>query len=944
VEGSPGATTLLFTDIEGSTLLWEREADNMSRALAQHDALSRAAVERNRGIVVKMTGDGMYAAFDDAADALSAALTLQQSLDDPVATSGITFRVRFGLHLGVVERRDDDLFGSPVNRAARIMKAAHGGQILLSQAVVDHVATRLPSKVSMLDLGGVRLRDLATTEHIYQLVHPNLRQDFPALRSLEATPNNLPQQVTSFIGRERELTDIKELLEGTRLLTLLGMGGLGKTRLSLQVAADVLEKYPDGVWFVDLAPIKDPSLVPNAVAQVLGVHEERGKPLIQTLCAHVKDHKLLFVLDNCEHLVNACANLADTLLRNASELRILATSREALKIRGEQAYQVLPLKAPDRNAGIESLLRSEAVQLFVERARLQKPRFSLTERDAPAVAELCARLEGIPLALELAAARLRSLSVEELNKRLHDRFKLLTGGSRVALERQQTLRALVSWSYDLLQEPEQVLLDRLSVFVGGFDLDAAEPVCGADPLLPEDVLDLVTSLVEKSLVMVKQEDGWSRYGMLETIREFAREHRVELGNDRGRFGLQETIREFAHGRLVKRDDMAATAARHCNYYLDFAKKARQELHGVEQGEWTRRMETELDNLRAAIALALAGGVDPVIAVKLEVALMRFRTLRGYSAEGRKNVRAALGLPGIMEPNAARAHALYTGGVLAMNQGDQAEARQMLTECLAIRRALGNRREIAATLSTLSTQYLHQDEAATARDCEEEALEIFRELGDRIGEGIGLLNLGAIAVRQGDRGSAEEFFDQSLAIARSIRHQELESECEHNLGNLALRAGNLQAAEARFARALKICREAEDKRGEAIAVWSSGRVDAATGHHEAARKKFADALPAFQTFGMNSEALDCIEDCAELLHAAGRTEDAVRLRAAAAALRETLALRSPGGDATGPRSLEAASGALGQGAFEKAWSAGRAWSLDDAIEHALDAATNSPVTA
>src|SRR5450755_3417648 len=588
VQVSPGVTTLLFTDIEGSTRLWEQEGDKMSRALAEHDALSRTAVERNRGIVVKMTGDGMYAAFGDALDALNAALALQQSLNDPTATNGISFLVRYGLHLGVVERRDDDLFGSPVNRAARIMKAAHGGQVLLSQAVADDVGKRLPPLVSLRDLGGARLRDLATPEHLYQLVHPKLRQDFPALRSLEATPNNLPQQVTSFIGRERELTEIKELLEGTRLLTLLGMGGLGKTRLSLQIAADVLEKYPDGVWFVDLAPIKDPSLVPNAVAQVLGIHEDRGKPLMQTLCEHVKDHKLLFVLDNCEHLMTACANLADTLLRDASDLRILATSREALKIRGEQAYQVLPLKAPDRNAGVETLLRSEAVQLFVERARLQKPGFSLTERDAPAIAELCARLEGIPLALELAAARLRSLSVDELNKRLHDRFKLLTGGSRVALERQQTLRALVSWSYDLLQQNEQILLDRLSVFVGGFELEGAEAVCGADPLMSDDVLDLVTSLVEKSLVMVKQEDGWSRYGMLETIREFAREH---LGKQR--YGILATIREFAQERLEQRDDVTATAARHCDYFLAFAKTGRTKLRGPEMAEWTRRLEAEL---------------------------------------------------------------------------------------------------------------------------------------------------------------------------------------------------------------------------------------------------------------------------------------------------------------------------------------------------------------
>jgi predicted ATPase len=305
----------------------------------------------------------------------------------------------------------------------------------------------------VLDLGGVRLRDLATPEHVYQLLHPSLRPDFPALRSLAATPNNLPQQVTSFIGRERELAEIKSLLEGARLLTLLGMGGLGKTRLSLQVAADVMDSYGDGVWFVDLAPISDPSLVTSAVAQVLNVREEPGKSLGQTLCEHVKDRELLLVLDNCEHLIAACASVVDALLGSAPKARIRATSREGLHIPGEQTYHVLPLAAPDRNAGVDGLLRSEAVQLFLERVRLQKPGFLLTERDAPAVAEICARFDGIPLALELAAARMRSLSIGDINARLHDRFKLLTGGSRTALPRQQTLRALIDWSHDLGMEP-----------------------------------------------------------------------------------------------------------------------------------------------------------------------------------------------------------------------------------------------------------------------------------------------------------------------------------------------------------------------------------------------------------------------------------------------------------------------------------------------------------
>ena len=935
---SPEGTTLLFTDIEGSTLLWEKEGERMSRALAGHDALSRAAVERNRGIVVKMTGDGMYAAFADPVDALNAALALQLSLEDPKTTNGISFRVRYGLHLGIVERREDDLFGSPVNRAARIMKAAHGGQILISQAVVDRVGDSLPPPVSLRDLGSVRLRDLATSEHVYQLIHPELRQDFPALRSLEATPNNLPQQVTSFIGRGRELAEIKELLESTRLLTLLGMGGLGKTRLSLQIGADVLEKYPDGVWFVDLAPIKDPSLVPNAAAQVLGLREEPGKTLTQTLCEHLKQHKLLFVLDNCEHLVAACASLADALLHSGPDVRILATSREALHIRGEQTYQVLPLKAPDAKAGIESLLRSDAVQLFVERARLQKPRFALNERDAPAVAELCARLDGIPLAIELAAARMRSLSIGEINARLHDRFKLLTGGSRVALERQQTLRALVTWSYDLLHEREQMLLDRLSVFAGGFDLPAAEAICGTDPLVSEDVVDLLSSLVDKSLVMVEQGEGASRYGLLETIREFAREHLSK------RYDLLGTIREFAAEHLVDRGDVAATAARHCDYYLGIAKSARAHLEGSEQAEWTRRLEVELDNLRAAIALALAEGVDPVLAVKFEVALMRFRILRGYSTEARNNVRKALVLPGIREPNAARGHALYVGGVLATNQSDYGEATKMLTECLAIRRGLDTPRETGATLSTLATLHLQQNDTAKAHDYQVEAIGIFRDLGDRVGEAIGLLNLGEISMRQDDP-DAKELFEQCLTIARSIKHQELESDCERNLGELAFGAGNLPAAQIRFARSLTVCRDAADRRGEAIALWRLGKTDAACGDHESARKRLAEALRALQAFEMNSEALDCLEDYVKLMQLAGQIESAVRAYAAGGAIRETLALpRPPHREAELQTRLKAARAVLGERAFDIAWSTGRAWSLAETIERALASAAVSPVTA
>jgi len=922
-------TTLLFTDIEGSTRLWEQEAAGMSLALAEHDRLSRAAVAGHRGTIVKMTGDGMYAAFAEPADALAATVALQRSLDGLAKAGLVPLRVRAGLHLGLVERRDEDLFGSPVNRAARIMKAAHGGQILVSQAVVDRTRERLPDGASLRDLGAVRLRDLATSEHVYQLLHPELRQDFPALRSLEATPNNLPQQATSFIGRETELAEAKRLLDGTRLLTLLGMGGLGKTRLSLQIAADVLDRYPDGVWFVDLAPIRDPSLVPNATGHVLGIREDAGKPVTQSLCEHLREHTLLIVLDNCEHLVDACATLADTLLKAIPGIRILATSREALHIQGEQTYPVLPLRVPDRKAGVAALLRSDAVQLFVERARLQKPDFAVTDDDAAAVAELCSRLDGIPLALELAAARLRSLSVAEINARLHDRFKLLTGGSRVALERQQTLRALVSWSYDLLREDEQIVLDRLSVFSGGFDLEAAEAVCGADPIAADDVLDLVNSLVDKSLIMVEQEGRASRYGLLETIKEFAHEHLTK------RSGLQKAIREFASERLRERDDVAATAARHCDYYLSLVKTARPRLEGPEHAEWSRRLEVELDNLRAAISLALGGGVDPVIAVKFEVALWTFRILRGYSTEARNNVRAALALPEIGEPNVARGHALYLAGGFALLQGDYAEAMAMLTECLAIRRALGAPKDTAPTLSTLSTLHLRQGNIARARACEEEAIALFRAQGDQVGEATGLLNLGEIAVRQSDYAGARKLFEQCLGLARGIRHAELEGECERNLGELALATGDLDGARKRFMHSLEVCRGAEDKRNEAIALWCLGRTDAVGGERSSARERFAGALRAFESFQMSSEALDCLEDFAALMQEAGRSEGAVRLHAAASTIRERLGMPPPHHvESRRLPSIEAAREALGEPSFDAAWAEGATWALDDAIDAAL----------
>jgi len=907
-----GIVTHLFTDIEGSTEKWEQEPERMADALARHDVLLRAAVETHHGRVIKTTGDGIYAAFDDAANGLSAAIAIQQSVADPAATAGMSFLVRCGLHAGPAHERDNDFFGGTINRAARIMGLAYGGQVLASQAVADLVAGRLPAEGSLRDLGDVRLRGIVSSEHAYQVVHPSLRQEFPALRALEAAPNNLPKHLTSFIGREREIEEAEALLGRTRLLTLLGIGGLGKTRLSLQIAGDVLESYRDGVWLVDLAPLRDPSIVASEAAKVLGVREEPGRPLIETLCAHLRPRNLLLILDNCEHLIKPSAVLVHAILRAAPQVRIIATSREALRVPGEQSYMVTPLPVPNRSDGIEALARSPAVRLFVERAQLHRPTFALNEQEAPAIAELVARLEGIPLALELAAARVRALSVADINVRLKDRYKLLTGGGRVLLERQQTLRALVDWSYDLLQEHEQVLLARLAIFVNGFEHKSAEEVCGTDPLTPEDVLDLLTSLVEKSLVLAEERRDGMRYRLLETIRDYAVE------------------------KLTGRNEFPATAALHCNHYFVMAKAGNEGLHGPGQAEGIRRFESELDNLRAAIALALEGCVDPIIAVKLEVAMQGFRTLRGYSTEGRRNVRAALALPAVEASDVAQGHALYVGAALATAQSDYSEARRMLEKCLVLRRGLGNPLDIAATLSTLSWVRLHEGDAIEARACEEEALALFRQLGDRDGEAIGLQHLGEIDRELADHEGACRHIEESLAIARTIMHGELESECERMSGEVAIEEGDFPTARAKFTRALEVSSGVGDKRGEATALWLLGKTDVFQGDTDSARTRLRGALLVFHAFEMRAELLGCLEDIARLERSVGSVEEAVRHYAAVTVARERLGLAwSPRDEQRLRAELAAMRQAVGDGEFEAAWADGQRREVEEAIRRALN---------
>jgi predicted ATPase/class 3 adenylate cyclase len=490
-----GTVTFLFTDIAGSTRLWQEHPDSMPQVLARHDELLRTAIEQNHGFVIKTIGDAFMAVFSTAHDGVNAALTAQRSLCAEPWPQETPVRVRMGLHSGVTEERDNDYYGHTVNRAARIQGVVHPQQIVLSQTVYELVQSHLHAGATLKELGSHQLKDLKEPEHLWQLCHPTLPSDFPPLNSLSFRPNNLPRQMSSFVGREAEISQIKALLSRSSCLTLTGSGGGGKTRLALKVGEERIGEYVGGVWLVELAALREPSLVVSAVLQALNLNEEPGKPLRDTLIQYLKTRQVLLILDNCEHLVEACAELVSVLLAKCPDLTILATSREELKVTGEQLYRVPSLALPDlKTPSVEKVSHSESGCLFVERSRAKHPAFVLTSENAASVAKICHRLDGIPLALELAAARVGTMSVEQIALRLENSFRLLTGGSRTNLPHQQTLRSLIDWSHDLLSEAEQRLLARLSVFSGGWTLEAAECVCSGAEIEDWEVLDLLAGL------------------------------------------------------------------------------------------------------------------------------------------------------------------------------------------------------------------------------------------------------------------------------------------------------------------------------------------------------------------------------------------------------------------------------------------------------------------
>ena len=649
-----GTVTFLFSDLEGSTRLWEQHPEAMKAALAGHDEILRKAVESHAGCVVKTTGDGMHAAFATAHDAIGAAVAAQLAL--AAADTTIRLAVRMGIHTGPAEVRDGDYFGTEVNRAARLMSAGHGGQILVSLGTEELVHDMLPDDTTLRDLGEHRLRDLARADRVFQIDHPRLGREFPALHTLDSVPGNLPVQLTSFIGRDADVVALRKAMDESRIVTLTGVGGVGKTRLALQVAADLAPAFTDGAWVCELAPATDADTMVQVVATTLVVRSRAGMSIEDSVVDSLRAKRLLLVLDNCEHLLRAAARFAEHVLREADGVTILATSREGLGVPGEQIWPVRSLDVPERT-DVGSIAGTEAVRLFVERAHAARPGFSVNAGNAEAVAEVCRRLDGIPLALELAAARVVALTPADIAARLDERFRLLTGGRRTGVERHQTLRGAVDWSFSLLAEPEQHLFMRLGVFSGTFDVAAAESVTAGGGIDALDVVELLAELVRKSMVIAEDWSDTMRYQLLETLRQYALEQLEEAG------------------------EADAWRRHHAEHYAARTEEIARGMRGPDEARWRDHLARELDNLRAAMTWGLDRSDEEAELSLRIVAALAYETTFNRSADVGGWAERAFGRAEHSESRARRTDVLVAAAYSAMARGDHEHARQRAVAAL-----------------------------------------------------------------------------------------------------------------------------------------------------------------------------------------------------------------------------------------------------------------------
>lgn len=895
-----GTVTFLFTDIEGSTKLWEQYPEDMKAALAKHDSILKEAIESNHGDIIKTTGDGVHAVFSTAIDAINTAVSAQYNFKSLI--TNLAIKVRMGLHTGEAELRDGDYFGSSLNRAARIMSVGHGEQILLSETTAQVVREHLLKDLTLLELGEHYLKGLVRPEKIYQLIAPDLQKDFPPLNSISKSASNLPIQLTSFVGREKEIEEIKALLNSSRLVTLTGSGGTGKTRLSIEVGTQLLSSFSNGVWMIELAPLSDESQIIPALAQAFGLQELPFNPLKNMVLDYLRDKKLLLILDNCEHLIAACARLADELLHQCAGLKILASSREAFGIAGEVAYRT------------PSLADSESTSLFVDRARAANSKFSLTDSNASSVAQICSRLDGIPLAIELAAARTKLLSAEQIASRLDNIFRLLVGGSRTALPRQQTLRALIDWSYDLLSEEEKNLLRIASVFVGGWKLDALEAV-SEDP----NALEHLEGLVNKSLVVTEEHKSEMRYFLLETIRQYARE------------------------KLFEAKQAAAARDRHFIHYKNMTNDLWGSAYFATEEETLRLMsiQVEVENLRAAFEWGLQNHVQDTLELTASMAMSM--TVAGGQLEGITLLKTAMEKFRALPPVEGRAnrlrkeiyvHGCFSLGALLQGTNEIMSSRSILQEAIAIARELGDKHMLGMGLEMYASGSA-MIKADDTRAAAQEGLEIFRELNYNPGMWMAYSNLARWETIIGNFQESEKYVALAQASEKGGKISIQFGFLNLGLGMGARFQGRFDRAQQYFEEAHRIFKHIGHKGLIALVTSEIAHTQRAMGTYAEAKQTYWETIQVFQDYGNRPAVAHQLECFATIAVAEEEPQRAAKLFAAAEAIREVTGhKRSDEEEAEETQFMGRLRAMLPEAEFNTLWAEGKSMTMEAAVEFAL----------
>jgi predicted ATPase/class 3 adenylate cyclase len=829
-----GTVTFLFTDIEGSTRLMQEVGERYVEAQTKHHEILRAAFSNRRGRELRTEGDSFFCVFESAVDACAAAAEAQTAFTTDEWPAGVTLRVRIGLHTGEAPLVGNEYIGLDVHHAARVAAAANGGQVVVSDTTRALVDDHLPDGMSLRDLGTHRLKDLARPERLFQLVIAGTPDRFPPLRTLDTTPNNLPTQLTSFIGREQDVAEAKRLLTGTRLLTLTGPGGIGKTRLSLQLAADVAQDFRDGVYFVPLSAVNDPALITSAIVNALGVEVAGNRAAVDVVNAYLGARNVLLVLDNYEQLLPDGASIVSELLHASSGLKVVVSSRAVLRVYGEQEMPVQPLRLPDPHAlpGLEALSQFEAVKLFIERAVAVKPDFQVTNENAPAVAGICERVDGLPLAIELAAARVKLFAPQALLARLEKSLQVLGAGSRDLPGRQQTLAGAIAWSYDLLDEPHRLLFRRFSAFARGASLQEAEAVCGG-PDLEVDVLTGLDELADQSLLRRLPDFEEPRLLMLQVVREYAAE------------------------RLEESGEAATIKDRHAAAYQALAAAAAPQLFGPDRKQWLDRLERDHDNFRAAFDWSIANA-DASRAMCLAAAFWRFWQMRGQLREGRSRMEAILAMS--TQPTEERARALEAAAGIAYWQADMQAAQRWYDENLVIVRASGDRRRLADALyNTSFPKLVGRSDLATALGMVEEALAIFQELGDAAGAARSQWSLGNALYFSDRNPEAAVALDSAIELNRKLDNRFGLGWALHTRALVAIKLGDVDRARDCTRKGMEIFCEAQDLSGMIIFLDDAASVAEQVGDMVAAVRFAGAALVGRTRTGTDLAGLAGLND-------------------------------------------------------------------------------------